>query len=98
MRKLSFTIAILAALLGAPQLAFSQATLADGEVRRIDEAGGKITLKHGPIKHLDMDSMTMAWRVKDPAMLKGLKVGDKVKFHADRVDGSLTVLEIRKAK
>lgn len=69
-------------------------------MRKIDEAANKITLKHGPIKSLDMeeDGMTMVFRVKDPAMLKQIKVGDKVKFDADRVNGQITVTKIEKAK
>ena len=71
----------------------------DGEVRKIDEAAGKITLKHGPIKALEMDDgMTMVFRVQDPAMLKQVKVGDKVKFDADRVNGQITVTKIQKAR
>ena len=71
----------------------------DGEVRKIDESAGKITLKHGPIKALEMDDgMTMVFRVQDPAMLKQVKVGDKVKFDADRVNGQITVTKIQKAK
>lgn len=71
----------------------------DGEVRKIDEGAGKITLKHGPIKALDMDEgMTMIFRVQDPAMLKQVKVGDKVKFEAGRVNGQITLTKIQKAK
>ena len=59
--------------------------MVDGQVTKIDESAGKITLKHGPIKKLDMDEgMTMVFRAQDPAMLKSVKVGDKVKFDADR--------------
>jgi Cu/Ag efflux protein CusF len=84
------------ALVGA-SAAFAQS--ANGEVKKIDEAANKITLKHGPIKSLDMDEgMTMVFRVKDPAMLKQVKVGDKVKFDADRVNGQITVTKIEKAK
>ncbi|MCW5772585.1 MAG: copper-binding protein [Rhodospirillaceae bacterium] len=92
---------ILAALLAAPLLAgaaHAETPPVDGEVRKIDAAQGKITLKHGPIKNLDMDGMTMVFRVKDPAMLKGLKPGDKVKFEADRVDGRITIIKLEKAK
>ena len=72
----------------------------NGEVRKIDEAASKITLKHGPIKSLDMtdESMTMVFTVQDAAMLKQVKVGDKVKFDADRVNGKITVTKIEKAK
>jgi Cu(I)/Ag(I) efflux system protein CusF len=43
-----------------------------------------------------MDSMTMVFRVGDPAMLKPLKTGDQVVFEAERVNGQITVTKIRK--
>lgn len=72
--------------------------LADGQVTKIDESAEKITLRHGPIKTLDMDSMTMVFRVKEKAMLKSVKVGDKVKFRAERVNGQITVTQMRKTR
>lgn len=78
---------------------YAQDAAARGEVKKIDEAAGKITLKHGPIKSLDMDEgMTMVFRVKDPALLKSVKVGDKVKFDAARLDGQIVVTTIQKSK
>jgi len=77
----------------------AQDALARGEVKKIDETAGKITLKHGTIKSLDMDEgMTMVFRVKDPALLKSVKVGDKVKFDAGRIDGQIVVTSIQKSK
>jgi len=76
----------------------AQAQSVNGTVKKIDEAQAKVTLDHGPIKNLDMDSMSMVFRVADPAMLKGLKTGDKVKFDADRVNGQITVTKLQKAK
>ncbi len=67
-----------------------------GEVKKINESAGKITLKHEPIKKLDMDSMTMVFRVASQDMLKAVKPGDKVTFEADRVNGALTVTKIEK--
>ena len=91
----------LAAVLAA-QLSLASSSLAadavDGEVKKIDESAGKITIKHGPIENLDMDSMTMVFRVKEPDMLKKVQAGDKIKFEADRVNGALTVTEIETAK
>jgi Cu/Ag efflux protein CusF len=89
------TTAFMVFLIGA-----ASAQSSDGEVRKIDEAAGKITLKHGPIKALDMtdESMTMVFRVQDAAMLKQIKVGDKVKFEAGRVNGQITVTKIEKRK
>jgi len=70
-----------------------------GEVKKIDETAGKITLKHGPIKSLDMDDdvMTMTFRVQDPAMLKQVKVGDKVQFEAERSRAGITISKLQKA-
>ncbi|MBX3605408.1 MAG: copper-binding protein [Piscinibacter sp.] len=74
------------------------APAADGEVRKVDTAQGKLTLRHGRIENLDMPAMTMVFRVADPKMLSQLKVGDKVKFAADNVNGALTVTAIEPAK
>jgi Cu/Ag efflux protein CusF len=66
-------------------------------VIKIDESAGKITLKHGPLKQFDMDEgMTMVFRAQDPAMLKTVKVGDKVKFVPERINGQFTVTKIQK--
>jgi len=85
-----------AVLLALAALA-AQAQSIDGEVRKIDKAQGKITLKHGEIKNLDMPPMTMVFRVKDPGMLERVAVGDKVRFDAAKVDGQYTVTAITKA-
>ena len=63
----------------------------EGEVRRVDSTVGKLTLRHGPLESLEMPAMTMVFRVKDQSWLAQLKVGDKVRFVAERVDGKLTV-------
>jgi Cu(I)/Ag(I) efflux system periplasmic protein CusF len=70
------------------------APMSEGEVRKIDKEAAKITIKHGPLANLDMPSMTMVFRVKDPAMLDRVKEGDKIKFVADRMNGSLTVIQM----
>jgi Cu(I)/Ag(I) efflux system periplasmic protein CusF len=82
-----------------PKATAAQSAMVNGQVTKIDESAGKITLKHGPIKKLDMeDGMTMVFKVQDPAMLKQVRVGDKVKFDADRVNGQITVTKIEKSK
>ena len=87
----------LAAALLATAVAAQEAV--DGEVKKIDEGAGKVTLKHGPAKSLGMDEgMTMVYRVKDPAMLKQVKVGDKVKFEAENADSGIVVTKLQKAK
>jgi Cu(I)/Ag(I) efflux system periplasmic protein CusF len=70
----------------------------NGTVTKVDEAQGKLTINHGPIKNLDMDAMSMVFKAADPAMLKVLKSGDKIKFDADRVNGQITVTKLQKTK
>ncbi len=78
--------------------AASSAELASGEVRRIDKAQNKITLRHGEIKSLDMPPMSMVFQVRDAALLDSVKVGDKVLFAAAKeADGSLIVTAIKPA-
>lgn len=72
--------------------------MTDGVVRRVDAANGKLTLRHGPIVNLDMPAMTMVFRVQPPELMKGLKVGDAVKFHAESIDDTLTVTAIHPAQ
>lgn len=76
----------------------ASAEMADGEVRRIDKAQKKITLRHGEIKSLEMPPMSMVFQVRDAALLDAVKVGDKVRFSAAKeADGSLIVTAISPA-
>ena len=72
--------------------------MTDGEVRKVDKEGGKLTLKHADIKSLDMPGMTMVFVVKDKAMLDKLKAGDKIKFKAINDAGKFTVTEMQMAQ
>ncbi|MDO9092731.1 MAG: copper-binding protein [Rubrivivax sp.] len=72
--------------------------MADGEVRKVDKEGGKLTLRHAEIKSLDMPAMTMVFVVKDKAMLDKLKPGDKIKFKAINDAGKFTVTEMQMAQ
>ena len=87
-------LAALALGLGLAMSAHAQAV--DGEVKKVDPDAGKITLKHGEIKNLDMPAMQMSFRVSDPNWLKTLQVGDKVKFTADKVGGQFTITTLEK--
>jgi len=86
-------------LLSSIAVAAAQPVPISGEITRINQAEGKVTLRHGPIPNLDMDGMSgMVFVVADPAMLTNLKSGDSVIFEADRVNGRLTVTKINKAR
>ena len=78
--------------------AAQSAAMSDGEVRRVDKDAKKITLRHGPLQNLDMPAMTMVFQVKEPAMLDKVKVGDKVKFQAEKLGGAFTITAIESVK
>lgn len=71
--------------------------LSDGVVRKIDKEAGKLTIKHGPIRHLDMPPMSMVFTAKDKAMLDNLRVGDKIRFMVDDAGGKMVVTDIQPA-
>jgi hypothetical protein len=74
------------------------ADLVEAEVRKVDKANRKITLKHGPIRNLDMPPMTMVFQVEDAALLDKVKAGDKVRFAASGDGGKYTVTDIQPLK
>jgi Cu/Ag efflux protein CusF len=100
MKNSKLTAAVIALTLFVSSATFAQEAMVNGEVKKIDETAGKITLKHGAIKNLGMDEdgMTMVFRVQDPAMLKQVKVGDKVQFEAERANAGITITQLQKAK
>lgn len=81
---------------GAQQSADAKNSMSHGEIRKVDMAAGKLTIKHGPLDNLGMEAMTMVFKVKDPAMLSQVKVGDKIDFVAEEVNGALTVVKLQK--
>lgn len=73
-------------------------SMSSGEVKKINKDAGKITIKHGPLANLGMPAMTMVFKVTDPAMLDQVKVGDKIGFVAEKVNGAITVTKLEPAK
>ena len=80
--------------------ASAEDAMVKGVVKKIDAGAAKITLTSGPIKKLDMDedNMTMVFHVQDPAMLKQVKVGDKVQFDAESASAGITITKLQKAQ
>ena len=70
---------------------------AEAEVRRVDKAQGKVTLRHGRIENLDMPPMTMVFTASDPALLEKINTGDKIRFSAEKRNGVFTVTGIELA-
>jgi Cu/Ag efflux protein CusF len=90
--------AFLALVLASGGVLAQPASLSDGEVRRVDKAARKVTLRHGPLKNLDMPAMTMVFEVRDTPLLDRVKPGDRVKFMADKVDGAFVVRVLEPAR
>ena len=99
MRRTLILVAVALAIVDAPAATISQSVMVDGTVKKVDEAAGKITIQHGPLKKFDMeDGMTMVFRANDPAMLKQVRPGDKIRFEPEHVNGQFTVMKIEKKK
>ena len=91
--------AVLTAATLLPAMAQTPAKeMADAEVRKVDRDAKKVTLKHGPIKNLDMPGMTMVFQVRDATLLDNLAAGDKIKFTAEQQQGAYVVTGVEKAK
>lgn len=83
-----------AGMIGKVIVKHHAAASADGEIRRIDRDATRVTIKHGEIRSLDMPAMTMVFQVEDPALLEGIRVGDKVRFTADKATSGYRVTSI----
>lgn len=89
-----------ASLAPAPALAQAGAAadasaMASGEVRRVDREAAKLTIRHGEIPHLEMPPMTMVFRVRDAALLEGLKEGDRIRFRAEKDGRQYVVVALK---
>ncbi|WP_167758751.1 copper-binding protein [Zemynaea arenosa] len=76
----------------------SNAPWVEGTVKGVDAHTGTVTLDHGRIENIDMDAMTMAYRLQNAALAKDLKVGDRVRFSAEMVDDEPRITRIERLK
>ena len=89
--------ALLMAMLGIG--AAAQDATINGEVKKIDEGSGSITLKQGPAPSLGFkEDMTLIYSVRDRAMLKQVKVGDAVRFEAESGDSGYMITRMQKGR
>jgi Cu/Ag efflux protein CusF len=93
--KTVLKLAVVAALgLASASGAFAQ-EFTKGTVKKVDAKAKKVTLIHEELKGLEMPAMTMVFQVGNDALLAKLKEGAKVQFVAERVDGKLTVTQVK---
>ena len=97
MRFHFFALAVASALsiASAPGIAAEVAAAnTQAIIKKIDSAKSTLTLAHEPIENLAMPAMTMSFQMADSALLKGRKVGDKVKVRIEDIGGKLTVVRL----
>ena len=88
-------IALLIAAGSAASIAVAQTKdMAEAEVRKVDRDARKVTLKHGPIRSLDMPAMTMVFQIKDVSLLDKLVAGEKIRFSAEQQQGAYVVTAV----
>ncbi|RUM95736.1 hypothetical protein EET67_21670 [Pseudaminobacter arsenicus] len=87
------------AVIGLAVFGLASGTLAaeytKGKVTKVDTKQKKITIKHEELTNLDMPAMTMVFVVADDAMLDEVSEGQAIEFVAERVNGRITVTEIK---
>ena len=82
---------------GAMHAQPAEAALIDGLVKKVDKAGGKLTISHDALPN-GMPAMTMAFKVKDASWLDKVKVGQKIRFASDNINGAMTVVRLEVQK
>jgi Cu(I)/Ag(I) efflux system protein CusF len=93
------TLVVTSLTMAVPPACAQSSGLVRGQVIDVDQSAGEITIRHGPMKKLGMDrGMTMVFRAQEPAILKKIKAGDRVKFEALDVNGDYSVTRIEKVK
>ncbi|AOG24934.1 copper-binding protein [Acidovorax sp. RAC01] len=94
-------VAVPAAVPAAPAAATAPATsasdLSEGEVVRWDPRTSKVTLRHGPIKNLDMPPMIMVFVVKDTTNAAAITPGAKLRFRAEQQQGAYVLTRVEPA-
>lgn len=96
--KNTLMITALATQVSLPLQAAEPASLSQGEVRKVDLAAQKITLRHGPIASVGMPPMTMVFELGEPKLLEGVSGGEKVSFQVEQLGSRYVVTELHVLK
>ncbi len=86
---------MLTGLLAASAFTASATEFTKGKVKKLDEKAGKVTIIHEELKSLDMPAMTMVFRIGEGVDVTKLAADSDIEFVADRVEGKLTVTELK---
>ena len=89
--------AVSAQSVGTPAVTTNADTgMTSGVVRKLDTEQKKITLKHEALENLGMPPMTMVFRLEKVSLIEKVKVGDRVMFRAEQINGAFVVTEMNK--
>ena len=91
MLAIAFAIAI-------PSAIYAQEGL-KGEITKIDELKGTITIKQSSVGTVGASSeagTVRDFKVKDGLLFNAIQAGDKVVFTTEQVDGNLTITKMQK--
>jgi Cu/Ag efflux protein CusF len=94
----AFAVAAAVSSIALPYSVQAADDLSEATVKKVEKAEGRVTLAHGPIANIGMPPMTMMFKVKDAAMLKKVKEGDKVRFRVEETGGAYVVVRMEPAK
>lgn len=93
--KLIKSITVAGATLLAANLALADPVYTKGVVKKVKPDDGKVTIIHEELVDLEMPAMTMVFRVSDDTMFEQLEPGAEIEFIAERVNGKLTVTDLK---
>jgi len=79
-----------------PGMASAQSASADGELRKVDAASRRVIISHGEWKGMNMQPMTMGFRLRDSVNIDGFKAADKVRFTVEREGRDFVVTAIER--
>src|SRR6266571_2712588 len=66
-----------------------------GTVKKVDPAGGKVTIAHGPIPTMKWPAMNMTFTVKDKALLGKFSQDKKVEFEFVQQGSDYVIMSVR---
>jgi len=92
----SVTVMVAAAAFGFCASAYAQQATFKGEITKVDEATGTLTMKQDQSGTVGAGAATADYKVKDGLMFNAVKPGDKVQVTVDRVDGKQTITKLEK--
>lgn len=93
--RLFASLLIAATLAAAGATASFASDYTKGVVKKVDAKSGKVTIIHEELVNLEMPAMTMVFHTVDDSMVERMKVGETIEFVADRVNGKLTVTDLK---